>query len=149
MGYLMSLTKRQLQHRQWYEKNKTKILLQQKQYRIDNIEKVRLHARLRYAKNPKKFIIKAKKAYFKNKKEYRKILHSLKSNGCAICGYNKCDKALDFHHVNPIDKHFPISINSMQYKINRLVNELNKCILLCCNCHREINNVGVGDFVSG
>ena len=65
-----------------------------------------------------------------------KILHALKINGCAICGYNKCDKALDFHHVNPKYKKYQI----IAHHISKpdFINELNKCILLCKNCHSEI-----------
>jgi len=44
----------------------------------------------------------------KYRKEYHKILHNLKINGCAICGYNECDDALAFHHVNPEDKKFSL-----------------------------------------
>ena len=64
------------------------------------------------------------------------ILHQLKINGCAICGYNKCDSALDFHHSNPKNKKYGINLSKMYKK--DLADELNKCILLCANCHREI-----------
>jgi hypothetical protein len=75
-----------------------------------------------------------------NKKWYQKqkaILHRLKINGCAICGYNKYDACLDFHHVNPEDKKFTINLSYMGKK--DLVDELNKCILFCVRCHREIH----------
>jgi len=87
-----------------------------------------------------------RKWYFKNKKKHaqiriknhqknKTILHEIKINGCAICGYNKCDAALDFHHVNPEDKKFEIIADSITNK--NFIAELNKCILLCANCHRE------------
>lgn len=66
-----------------------------------------------------------------------KILHELKINGCAVCGYDKCNAALDFHHVNPEDKKFQLTIDKMSKK--DLADEFNKCILLCANCHREIH----------
>jgi 5-methylcytosine-specific restriction endonuclease McrA len=71
-------------------------------------------------------------------KEERKILHDLKSNGCAICGYSKCDAALDFHHVNSQDKKYQIQAVNVT-KLD-LAEELNKCILLCKNCHTEKHN---------
>lgn len=71
------------------------------------------------------------------KQKNRVILHSLKINGCAICGYNKCDNALDFHHANPKDKKF--NVNLRHAKDKNLVEEMQKCILLCSNCHREIH----------
>ena len=63
------------------------------------------------------------------------IFHKLKINGCAICGYNKCFDALDFHHSNPENKKFQIS--SIKLNKKDFIEELNKCILLCANCHRE------------
>ena len=69
---------------------------------------------------------------------YRKIMKELKINGCAICGYNKCMRALHFHHVNPKDKKFNLMLGNLKYSNGELVEELNKCILLCSNCHMEI-----------
>ena len=65
-------------------------------------------------------------------------MHGLKINGCAICGYDKYDAALEFHHANPQDKEFCVAINAILYRPRRVVNEINKCILLCANCHRVI-----------
>lgn len=88
-----------------------------------------------YNKNPSKV-----KKYWKNRDEkHRIIIHELKVNGCAICGYNKCDNALSFHHVNPLDKKFQITYRALSYTTERFINEINKCILLCANCHREIH----------
>ena len=66
----------------------------------------------------------------------KQLLNVLKVNGCAICGYNKCNAALDFHHSNPKDKKYHINQGMIARK--DIIDELNKCILLCSNCHREI-----------
>lgn len=58
---------------------------------------------------------------------------------CCICGYNKCTAALEFHHVNPEDKKFTIS-RGLGSTWNNLKKELNKCVLLCCRCHRECHS---------
>ena len=72
-------------------------------------------------------------------KQARHILHELKINGCIICGYNKCDDALEFHHINPKDKKFNLNATSCANNNgDKIATELNKCILLCANCHREI-----------
>ena len=55
------------------------------------------------------------------------------------CGYNKCKSALEFHHLNPKEKEFTIS-GSHCYSWGRIKKELDKCILLCANCHREIES---------
>ena len=81
-----------------------------------------------------------KSNYKKAHEERIKSSKKLKINGCAICGYNKCDTGLDFHHVNPQDKKFRLNISNMGRKNKALVEELNKCILLCANCHREIHD---------
>lgn len=72
----------------------------------------------------------------KRRERAKKISHNLKLNGCAICGYDKCDAALEFHHVNPEDKKFNITNKKILANQN-ISTELNKCILLCANCHRE------------
>lgn len=55
---------------------------------------------------------------------------------CVLCSYNKCDAALHFHHMNPHEKDFNISSKSNWYDIRK---ELNKCVLVCANCHAEIH----------
>ena len=72
-------------------------------------------------------------------KEAQLIMQRLKMNGCAICGYNKCNSALSFHHTNPQDKQIQVSGKLLQYSDKRIVGEIEKCILLCANCHREIH----------
>lgn len=58
---------------------------------------------------------------------------------CKICGYNKCDRALDFHHINSEEKDFGISQSNTHYRFERIKSELDKCILLCKNCHAEVH----------
>lgn len=67
----------------------------------------------------------------------KKILSVLYKGGkCIKCGYSKSYQALDFHHLKPEDKSFTISKN-LNIRWSFLKNELDKCILLCANCHRE------------
>ena len=58
---------------------------------------------------------------------------------CAICGYDKCQTALEFHHLNPEEKDFSFSTNTNK-AWSTVRNELKKCILVCANCHREIHS---------
>lgn len=66
-----------------------------------------------------------------------------KGGKCEKCGYNKCIKALDFHHVDSENKVFDISIliSSISWEIIKI--ELDKCKLLCCRCHREIHYLDI------
>lgn len=56
---------------------------------------------------------------------------------CQICGYNKCIAALDFHHINPQEKSFAFN-KAKNYSWDKIIQELKKCVLVCANCHREI-----------
>jgi len=59
--------------------------------------------------------------------------------GCSICGYNKCARALDFHHPN--DKEFDISRAVLNHtNIDKIKKEMEKCIIVCKNCHTEIHS---------
>ncbi len=58
---------------------------------------------------------------------------------CCKCGYNKCIKALQFHHIDPKKKDFEISSNSSTVSWNKFEKEISKCILVCANCHTEIH----------
>lgn len=60
-----------------------------------------------------------------------------KGNKCSKCGYNKCKQALTFHHRNPKKKLFGIS-GSHARSWEHIKQELDKCDLLCMNCHMEI-----------
>ena len=59
-----------------------------------------------------------------------------KGGGCAECGYNKCIAALEFHHINSKEKD-PNFGKMKNWKFERIKEELDKCVLLCANCHRE------------
>lgn len=60
-----------------------------------------------------------------------------KGGKCEICGYNKSINALHFHHLNPKEKDFSISGKSLSFE--KLKTEVEKCILVCSNCHSEIH----------
>jgi 5-methylcytosine-specific restriction endonuclease McrA len=56
---------------------------------------------------------------------------------CLRCGYNKCLRALHFHHVDPASKEFGIADKGSTRAWSKTEAELKKCILLCSNCHAE------------
>jgi len=69
-----------------------------------------------------------------------------KGGHCSICGYKKCNRALTFHHLDPNQKDFNFAGNHSR-KWEKIQIELDKCILVCQNCHCEIH-AGVTDIVS-
>ena len=62
-----------------------------------------------------------------------------KGRACQKCGYNRCLDALEFHHLNPLEKDFSISDRNVNSDWEAIKEELDKCILVCANCHREIH----------
>jgi hypothetical protein len=67
-------------------------------------------------------------------------------NRCQICFYDKCNSALEFHHIDPSQKEFSFGkIVANPIKLDSILNELDKCILLCANCHREVH-AGISDL---
>ena len=62
-----------------------------------------------------------------------------KGGACSVCGYNKCKRALSFHHLDPSKKDFGVNKANAARSWDSLKNELDKCILLCANCHMELH----------
>lgn len=79
------------------------------------------------------------KLFIKERRAFLKIKAVEKMGGqCCRCGYDKSMGALEFHHLDSDKKEATIStlIKGSQCW-NKLQKELDKCILLCANCHRE------------
>lgn len=74
---------------------------------------------------------------------------------CIKCGYNKCPASLDCHHVDPSLKDFNVSqyISGANVKVDEVFSEIEKCVLLCSNCHNEFHylnnkdNLTLEDFL--
>lgn len=91
--------------------------------------------------------------YHLNPKEKQRKLNAMKKRknnitqlkielggGCKICGYNRCLQALDFHHLDGKNKDSSVSklaISGGSYL--KAKKEAEKCVLLCCRCHREVH----------
>lgn len=57
---------------------------------------------------------------------------------CIVCGYDRLEAALSFHHLGLEQKEFKIS-DGCTRSWEKLVKELDKCVLVCCRCHVEIH----------
>jgi transposase len=57
---------------------------------------------------------------------------------CLICGYDRCQQVLQFHHLDPATKEFHLGQNGVTRSLARSRAEARKCILLCANCHGEV-----------
>ena len=70
----------------------------------------------------------------------RRILSEVFGDSCSICGYDKCSTALEFHHVDPsVKEQQPSKLINNYSTVERMLKEVDKCILVCSNCHREIH----------
>ena len=112
------------------------------------INRKRFHSSKPSKRIPRKIV--DKKYYEKHKKEiYKKRLlrrrklkeYAVKLLGgrCNKCKYNKCPAALDFHHNKGQKEGLMAHIIKNGSK-QKILKEVNKCIVLCANCHREIHN---------
>ncbi len=75
----------------------------------------------------------------KRRIKLRKMAREYKGGKCEICSYEKCDRALSFHHINPKTKSFGLSDKGLTRSWSAIKKEIDKCVLLCANCHMEVH----------
>ena len=78
-------------------------------------------------------------AVHKRRKKIRQMAVEYKGGKCERCGYNRYIEALEFHHLDSTKKDFNVSQHGYTRSWERVVKELEKCIMLCANCHRELH----------
>jgi hypothetical protein len=66
----------------------------------------------------------------RRRRELKAILVREAGGACALCGYDRCLAALQFHHLDPTRKSFSLAAQARA--------EASKCVLLCANCHAEV-----------
>ena len=76
-------------------------------------------------------------AVTRRKQRVKRTLVDEAGGRCAICGYRRCIVNLTFHHVDPTQKSFSLSMNTTK-ALATYREELRKCVLLCANCHGEV-----------
>lgn len=59
---------------------------------------------------------------------------------CRICGYDRNMRALHFHHLVPSEKRHEINAKGVAIALDKLRVEVRKCVLLCSNCHAEVED---------
>lgn len=109
-----------------------------REYRLKNLEKLK--------ERQKEFYPKDRANQIKRLKEYKTIWMNIIENQlelkCTQCGFAHPD-ALDFHHTNPDEKENAISVLKLrsptEVNISKFKQELNKCVVLCANCHRILH----------
>ena len=74
------------------------------------------------------------------RKKLRQMAIEVLGGKCISCGYCRDNTALDFHHIDENTKEFGLSDRGLTRSWLKIKNEIDKCILVCANCHREIHS---------
>jgi transposase len=74
----------------------------------------------------------------RRRRRVKELLVAEAGGRCRLCGYDRYFGALQFHHVDPATKHFGLSIRGLTPSIATIREEARKCVLLCSNCHAEV-----------
>ena len=77
-------------------------------------------------------------AVSKRRKKIKQMAIDYKGGQCSLCGYDKCPDALEFHHEG--SKDFGLAASGLTRSWDKTRQELEKCTLVCSNCHREIHS---------
>jgi hypothetical protein len=93
---------------------------------------------LSYSELPQRIKERKKKSVVEYRRRTKLKAIEYKGGGCQICGYNKCVASLVFHHLDPSKKDFNISHKNIK-SWERIKKEIDKCVLLCQNCHGEVH----------
>lgn len=75
----------------------------------------------------------------KRRDKVKVLAVAYKGGKCQCCGYNNYVGALEFHHVNPEEKDFGVGSKGYTRSWDTVKKELDKCVLVCSNCHKEIH----------
>ena len=75
----------------------------------------------------------------KRRDKVKVLAVAYKGGKCQCCEYNTFIGALEFHHTDPNEKDFGISAKGYTRAWSKITPELDKCVLVCSNCHREIH----------
>lgn len=76
----------------------------------------------------------------RRRRKVKQILVAEAGGRCALCGYDRCIAALHFHHVDPRSKKFHLSMHGAARSLAVARAEMAKCVLLCANCHAEVES---------
>jgi hypothetical protein len=82
------------------------------------------------------------------RKKLREMARASMGGKCMICGYEKCQRALSFHHLDPSKKEFDLPSKGLTRSWKRIEEEIKKCVLVCANCHMEIHE-GITQLPAG
>jgi len=129
-----------LEHKDYYNQYGKKYYQEHKDY-------FKAQHDIYYQKNKESVLRRGNQYNRKVKEDWEEYIKSLGLGICRCCGYDKYFEVIDFHHENPSEKDVDISriyhgksLTEQRKELFR--KEIEKCIPLCCRCHREIHIEG-------
>lgn len=72
------------------------------------------------------------------RRQVKAVLVAEAGGCCQLCGYDRYVGALEFHHIEPALKQFSLASGGIARSLERARAEARKCVLLCSNCHAEV-----------
>lgn len=72
------------------------------------------------------------------RRRVKAILVAEAGGACCLCGYDRYMGALEFHHLNPVEKRLTIGARGVGLSLATARAEARKCVLVCSNCHAEL-----------
>lgn len=113
-----------------YWKSRERILAYKKAWRLANLERVNAYSKASNQKHKHKTLQRRRQAKI--------IAVGRFGNKCAHCSNTFSPAAFDFHHIDPHTKTNELG-NLFKGSLEKMMAELNKCIMLCANCHRTLH----------
>lgn len=77
-------------------------------------------------------------AVHRRRREVKRLLVEEAGGACVLCGYDRSLAGLHFHHLDPAEKAFALSRQGVTRSLAAARVEAGKCVLLCSNCHAEV-----------
>lgn len=74
----------------------------------------------------------------RRRRDVKRALVEEAGGKCLICGYDRCQQVLQFHHLDPSMKEFDLGRKGVTRSLAKARAEARKCVLLCANCHAEV-----------
>jgi transposase-like protein len=72
------------------------------------------------------------------RRRVKRVLIEEAGGRCVLCGYDRFPGALQFHHLDPAEKSFALSVQGVARSLEKARAEAAKCVLMCANCHAEV-----------
>ena len=93
-------------------------------------------------KKRRRYPVREKLAKLTKNEEVKVSYIKRNGGGCSVCGYSACSNALVIHQLDTSTKSFNLSMIRRKigdYGKQAVTKEIEKCVLLCHNCHSEVH----------